>query len=934
MRWLISLGLVLATGLVAMGGLVQETTALLREAYPEVRFYTDAGQVQVYGTELGFGLSPEHTADSFIQSYSGVFGVSADELLPGTALNDMYTQGLMYDPQTDSYACTLVCYRQYKDGIPVDKADLRLLIGNRPGYPLVLANSTLVDLEDFTVPPDATANIAEGDAHAAAIAQVPGLINFSESELIIWPDLNNKPRQPRVAIAFVADNGMPATGQYEKWRFVADARTGEILERENLILSTDVTGTVRGMGTTIPKADICNPEIDMAMPYAKVAIGSTTAYADANGNFTIPNSGSSPVTVYSYMSGTYFTVSDQGGPLETLNMTVTPPGPANFMHNAANTSEFIRAQVNGYIQANVVRDFVLAQNPTYPTIYNQTNFPVNVNINSTCNAYYDYSSINFYRAGGGCSNTAFSSVIHHEYGHHVVSCGGSGQDAYGEGMADCMSVLIADDPVLAYGFYSSDCNNGIRNADNNLQYPCSGEIHYCGQLLSGCVWSTRNQLLQTNPLTYRSIISKLTVNSVLLHGSGGSITPAIYNHFIQLDDQYYDGSHHNEITAGFAAHNMVPQPPPANDNCANAIVACPGQVYTGNTASATVDGSTSCGSSNSTPDVWYKYTPASSGTATFSLCSGTSYDSVMSIHSGCPGTSGNTLNCDDDGCGGYSAPSTITRSVTAGTTYYIRISGWSGATGSFSLQITGPACQQTNYTLTVNIQGQGAVTLDPPGGTYPSGTVVTLTANGASGWHFDHWSGDLTGSANPTTIVMNSNKTVTAWFVRDQYTLTVNTVGSGSVTLDPPGGIYPSGTIVTLHAIGNPGWCFDHWEGDLTGKVNPTTILMSGNRTVTAVFALDCNGNGVPDYQDIGSGGSYDDNENGVPDECEKLAGDLNCDGVVSFADINPFILLITDLEDYLAQFPNCVRINGDINGDGVVNFADINPFVNLIGRR
>ena len=59
--------------------------------------------------------------------------------------------------------------------------------------------------------------------------------------------------------------------------------------------------------------------------------------------------------------------------------------------------------------------------------------------------------------------------------------------------------------------------------------------------------------------------------------------------------------------------------------------------------------------------------------------------------------------------------------------------------------------------------------------------------------------------------------------------------------------------------------------------------------------------------------------------------GDLNCDGVVNFADINPFVLALTGQAAYEAAFPNCRWLNGDVNADGQVNFADINPFVALL---
>ncbi len=69
-----------------------------------------------------------------------------------------------------------------------------------------------------------------------------------------------------------------------------------------------------------------------------------------------------------------------------------------------------------------------------------------------------------------------------------------------------------------------------------------------------------------------------------------------------------------------------------------------------------------------------------------------------------------------------------------------------------------------------------------------------------------------------------------------QYSLTVNTVGNGSVDLDPPGGLYDPDTEVELTANPDLNWAFDGWSGDLTGAANPDTITMDGHKTVTATF--------------------------------------------------------------------------------------------------
>ncbi len=58
----------------------------------------------------------------------------------------------------------------------------------------------------------------------------------------------------------------------------------------------------------------------------------------------------------------------------------------------------------------------------------------------------------------------------------------------------------------------------------------------------------------------------------------------------------------------------------------------------------------------------------------------------------------------------------------------------------------------------------GTVTLDPPGGIYEEGTEVTVTAEPADNYEFDHWSGDVSGTSTSVTITMDSDKIVTAHF--------------------------------------------------------------------------------------------------------------------------------------------------------------------------
>ncbi|MGI8906134.1 MAG: lysyl oxidase family protein, partial [Candidatus Sumerlaeaceae bacterium] len=133
-------------------------------------------------------------------------------------------------------------------------------------------------------------------------------------------------------------------------------------------------------------------------------------------------------------------------------------------------------------------------------------------------------------------------------------------------------------------------------------------------------------------------------------------------------------------------------PVPQNDLCTSATsVAIVGVPFTGSTMEASDDGD-GCGASSNSHDVWFRYIPSGSGTATFASCL-SGYDTVISIHSGCPGTLANMLACNDDstgaGCGGTDQ-SEISLSVTQGNTYMIRVAGFLSSQGSYRLVVNGP----------------------------------------------------------------------------------------------------------------------------------------------------------------------------------------------------------------------------------------------------
>lgn len=542
-------------------GVGDQQAALQRFArsYPYSHVHTDAGGVtRIRGVPFGSGASPAQSAAGFVEDFAAALGAVARDLVPGNHFNDRVRQPVMYDARTGTYKFTLMYFRQQRDGIPVFGSELRLLIRNEKGHPLVWASSTLKNLGDFTVDRSRLRTLFNRPEQVAS-----QMTAFTDVQPVIWAGANNELVAPRLAVTFQADNLADSQAtEPQRWRFVVDGATGAVLHRESLIGFSEVTGSVHGQATEGIRPNWCEPESPMAMPYAQVEIvDGSLGYADAGGDFVLQHEDPPPVTVLSPMQGQYFTVDNFAGDEETLIQAVWPPAPADFMHNAENQEEFVRAQVNGYLHANMVRDFCLAANPSYPTIATQTGFLVVVNrdgMGCPGNGWYAIESINFCRAELPFPNMAYSAIVHHEYGHHIVQMGGSGQWEYGQGMADTVAILIADHPHWGYGIFG-DCDEYVRTADNDLQYPCEADPDYCSQLLGGCIWDTRQELALTEPDAALTIISVLTINSVLLH-QGAYITPDITIDFLTLDDDdsvLSNGTPHSaEICSGFGAHNM------------------------------------------------------------------------------------------------------------------------------------------------------------------------------------------------------------------------------------------------------------------------------------------------------------------------------------------------------------------------------------------
>ncbi len=205
--------------------------------------------------------------------------------------------------------------------------------------------------------------------------------------------------------------------------------------------------------------------------------------------------------------------------------------------------------------------------------------------------------------------------------------------------------------------------------------------------------------------------------------------------------------------------------------------------------------------------------------------------------------------------GQYTSGTSVTLTATPASGYTFAY--WSDASGSsstissstitFTINTNNaiianfrPVTYTYSLSVSVNPPGAGSVSLSPSGGQYSAGTSVTLTSTPATGYKFDSWSGDASGTGPTITIAMNSNKNVAANFTPITYSLSVsiNPPGSGSVSLSPPGGQYTSGTVVTATAVPASGYTFVYWSGNgVIFSYSPTfTGTINTNNSVVANF--------------------------------------------------------------------------------------------------
>ncbi len=273
--------------------------------------------------------------------------------------------------------------------------------------------------------------------------------------------------------------------------------------------------------------------------------------ADGRYGYTTP---AASTEIRAKLRGPWFIINNQSGP--GLEAAQSGPASTPINLNLGASGEDQLAQDSAFYWSNFARE--LAHTVLGPA--DLPNLPVLTNINQNCNAFWNGSSLNFFKAGSGCPNTAYSDVVMHEYGHGIDAVkGGIVNGGYSEGFGDALAVLATRQPCVGRDFFG--VGTCLRLASDPILWPSPGEVHTVGRPYAGFTWELVQQLKQTfsEDESY-AIATRLVLGAAAANPS--DVADAVRLSFIvdDNDGNLANGTPHFRALANAADSRKIPRP--------------------------------------------------------------------------------------------------------------------------------------------------------------------------------------------------------------------------------------------------------------------------------------------------------------------------------------------------------------------------------------
>jgi hypothetical protein len=174
------------------------------------------------------------------------------------------------------------------------------------------------------------------------------------------------------------------------------------------------------------------------------------------------------------------------------------------------------------------------------------------------------------------------------------------------------------------------------------------------------------------------------------------------------------------------------------------------------------------------------------------------------------------------------------------------------------------SCASPTFHLFTSVNGQGSVV--PNSGDFLGGRTISIFANPAYGWAFDHWEGALSGNQSLANLIMNADKSITAYFVATNETPTQTF--TQTLVLTP----YTDETVGFSMSVPSS------WEGAPIGDMGYMSVspeLCSGGYASCNVLKIESSGLSLQSAYEAAKSGVEVLNGYGFLSESETTVGDI-----------------------------------------------------------
>jgi Zn-dependent metalloprotease len=375
-------------------------------------------------------------------------------------------------------------FAQEKNGIPVFNARLSLRV-SPDGRVSGITNRTWPGIDVETTP-----RITAGLAGTIGLAGLPEAVSSGAPELMILPVEKASGAVHHLAWRTESRTADPPG----HWISFVDAATGTLLWRFNNVRHSTVSGEVSGL---VEPSTNDNNFIPYQLPYVEITSSALdTVTTGLDGTFNLVSAGSDPLTITATLAGPYGRIYDASDSNETPFITAVTTGDSAGLSFFFDGSTALASERDAFYHVMVAHDYVNLIEPDFHFLDYQ--MPIIVEIDRTCNAFWDGVGVNFFADGGGCFNTGrLATVVQHEYGHGVTDFMyrpffPSG--AMHEGFSDYFAATITDQPIIGAGFRGPGTN--IRRIDVDKKYPddVQNQVHADGLIVASALWDVRERL--------------------------------------------------------------------------------------------------------------------------------------------------------------------------------------------------------------------------------------------------------------------------------------------------------------------------------------------------------------------------------------------------------------------------------------------------------